>query len=113
MICNAVLISGVQQSESDTHKNISFRFFPHIGHYRVLDIIPCAIQYVLISYLFYIQYCVYSILNLYIYCTQNIPGFVSLKFIQIGDRLEDKECKNMNTRLNVYLELLITKSYTF
>lgn len=28
---------------------------------------------------------VHSILNLY--CTQNVPGFVSLKFIQFGDAL--------------------------
>ena len=32
-----------------------FRFFSHIDHYRVLGRVPCAIQQVLISYLFYIQ----------------------------------------------------------
>ena len=31
-----------------------FRFFCHIDHYRVLSRVPCAIQWVLISYLFYI-----------------------------------------------------------
>ena len=36
-----------------------FRFFCHIDHYRVLSRVPCAIQWVLISYLFYIQQCVY------------------------------------------------------
>ena len=35
-----------------------FRFFSHLGHYRVLRI-SCAIQWVLIRYLFYIQQCVY------------------------------------------------------
>ena len=30
-----------------------FRFFSHIDHYRVLSRVPCAAQYVLISYLFY------------------------------------------------------------
>ena len=34
--------------------HILFIFFPHIGYYRVLSRVPCAIQYVLISYLFYI-----------------------------------------------------------
>ena len=29
------------------------KFFPHVGHYRVLNRVPCAIQQVLISYLFY------------------------------------------------------------
>ena len=32
----------------------TFRFYSQIGHYRVLNRIPCAIQHVLISYLFYI-----------------------------------------------------------
>ena len=38
---------------------IIFRFFSLIGHWRVLRIC-CAIQWVLISYLFYIQQCVYQ-----------------------------------------------------
>ena len=58
MIYNVVLVSGVQQSESVIHIHIStlffFRLFSHIGHYRVLSRVPCAIQQVLISYLFYI-----------------------------------------------------------
>ena len=36
-----------------------FRFVSHIGHYRVLKRIPCALQQVLIRYLFYIWKCVY------------------------------------------------------
>ena len=47
-------VSAIQQSESVTHMHILFIFFPHIGYYRVLSRVPCAIQYVLISYLFYI-----------------------------------------------------------
>ena len=39
MIYNVVLVLGVQQSESVIHMHISsslfFRFFSHIGHYRV------------------------------------------------------------------------------
>ena len=30
-----------------------FRFFSHIGHYRILRRVPCAIQQVLVGYLFY------------------------------------------------------------
>ena len=30
-----------------------FRFFSHIGYYRILSRVPCAIRQVLISYLFY------------------------------------------------------------
>ena len=60
-------VSAVWQSESVIHMDghiatlfffffkDSFRFFSHIGHYRVLSRVPCAIQQVLISYLFYIS----------------------------------------------------------
>ena len=47
MIYSAVLISGVQQSESVMHTYISTflkRFFSHTGHYRVLSRVPCALQ---------------------------------------------------------------------
>ena len=43
-----VLVSGTQQSESVIHIHIStlfFRFFSHIGHYRVLSRVLQAIQY--------------------------------------------------------------------
>ena len=50
-----MLVSVVQQSESVVHiSTLCFSFFPRIGHYRVLNRVPCAIQQVLISYLFYI-----------------------------------------------------------
>ena len=59
MIYNVVLVSGVQQSESVIHVHIStlFRFFSHIGHYRVVSrsLLTSVIQLVLISYLFYIS----------------------------------------------------------
>ena len=41
MIYNVVFASGIQQSESVIHvtyvHSFSFRFFSHIGHYRVLS----------------------------------------------------------------------------
>ena len=59
MIYNVVLVSGVQQSESVIYVHIStlFRFFSHIGHYRVVSrsLLTSVIQLVLISYLFYIS----------------------------------------------------------
>jgi len=63
LIYNVVLVSGVQQSESITHTHththiyiytLFFRFFSHIGHYRVLTGVPCAIQEV-INYRFCIS----------------------------------------------------------
>ena len=44
-----------------------FRFLSHIGYYKVLSRVPCAIQQVLISYLFYIQWCVHGNPHLPIY----------------------------------------------
>ena len=40
MIYNAVLVSGIEQSELALHIHTStlFRFFSHIGHYRVLPV---------------------------------------------------------------------------
>ena len=45
-IYNVVLISAVEQSDSVIQIHIStfFRFFSHIGHYRVLSRVSCAIQ---------------------------------------------------------------------
>ena len=43
LIYNAVLFSGVQQSESVVHTHIFtlfFRFFSHLGHYRALHRVP-------------------------------------------------------------------------
>ena len=41
---SVVLLSVIWQSESIIHINSFFRFFSHIGHYRVLSGVPCAIQ---------------------------------------------------------------------
>ena len=51
-----VLVSGVQQSDSVIHIRVPtvFSFFSHMGHYRILSRVPCAIQQILINYLFYI-----------------------------------------------------------
>ena len=52
LIYKVVLVSGVQQSESVIHIYILifFRFFPHLGHYRILSIVPvlyyCILVYV-------------------------------------------------------------------
>ena len=45
LIYNVMLVSAIQQSELVIHIHIStFRFFSHIGHYRVLSQVPCAIE---------------------------------------------------------------------
>ena len=57
LIYNVVLVSGVQQKVTQLYiymYPLFFRFFSHIGHYRILGRVPCAVQQVLISYLFYI-----------------------------------------------------------
>ena len=56
LIYNVALVSAVQQRESVYIYiyPLSFRFFSHIDHYRVLSRVSCAVQEVLISCLFYI-----------------------------------------------------------
>ena len=46
LIYNVELVSAIQQSESFIHTDVStiFRFYSHIGHYRILSRVPCAIQ---------------------------------------------------------------------
>ena len=60
------LISALQQSDAVIFvyilvlyvniyvSSFIFTFCSHIGHYRMLSRVPCAIQSVLVSYLFYI-----------------------------------------------------------
>ena len=53
LIYNVVLVSSVQQRDSVIR--ITYSFF--IVYYRILNLIPCAIQQVLVVYLFYIFTC--------------------------------------------------------
>ena len=42
-----MLVSGVQQSDSVIHIGVYiyiFRFFSIIGYYKILNIVPCAVQ---------------------------------------------------------------------
>ena len=66
MLCQFLLNSKVNQLYIYIYP-LFFRFFSHLGHYRVLSRVPCAVQQILMSYLFYIQYCVYVNPNLPIY----------------------------------------------
>ena len=74
LIYNVVLVSGVQQRDSDIDIDIDidryryrYRYRYVIGYYKVLNIVPCAIQYNLIVYLFYIRQCVSLNTKLLIY----------------------------------------------
>ena len=52
-----MLVSGVQQSESVIYIDPLFlRFFSHIGHYRVLSRVPCAIHTVGSLFVIYFMY---------------------------------------------------------
>ena len=76
LIYKVVLVSGVQQSDLVhiyiyiyiyacvcvciyIYIYILFQIFTIIGYYKILNIVPCAMQKVLVVYLFYIQQCVY------------------------------------------------------
>ena len=53
LIYNVVLVSSVQQRDSVIR--ITYSFF--IVYYRILNLVPWAIQQVLVVYLFYIFTC--------------------------------------------------------
>ena len=65
-----MLVSGIQQSDSVAYI-FFFRFFSIIGYYKILNIVPCAIQWALVGYLFYLF--IYFLKYLFIYLTT--PGF--------------------------------------
>ena len=72
---DVVLVSGVQQSELVTHIHIPIPFqilFPYrllhnLYFVTYMSRFPCALQWILVIYLFYIQQCVYVNPNLLIY----------------------------------------------
>ena len=53
-----LLVSTVQQNESAIHIHVSPPVWPSfpLGSHSALSGVPCAIQYILISYLFYAQF---------------------------------------------------------
>ena len=57
-----VLVSGVQRNDSvcvctDIYIYILFQI--HFPYYKILSIVPCAIQWVLLAYLFNTVVCIY------------------------------------------------------
>ena len=75
LLHTAVSVSAVQQSQSALfiHIYLFWGFLSHLGHHRALSRVPCAKQQVLISYLFYIQQCIYVSPNLPIHPTAHFP----------------------------------------
>ena len=66
MLCQFLLYSKVNQLYVYIYP-LFFRFFSHVVYYRILSRVPCAIQQVLVDYLFYIQQFVYVKPELLIY----------------------------------------------
>ena len=76
-----VLVSGVQQSDSVEYiyrYPLFFRFFSHLGHYRVLSRVPCAIQWVLTYTLLYIKQITNDLLFL---CTDLFKTSIALRIM--------------------------------
>ena len=57
-----------------------YPLFSHIGYCRILSRVPCAMQQVFVSYLFYIQQCAYVNPNLPIYPSTQPFSFGNYKF---------------------------------
>ena len=68
-------VSAVQQSQSALCIQIYlfWGFLSHLGHHRAPSRVPCAKQQVLISYIFYIQQCIYVSPNLPVHSTAHFP----------------------------------------
>ena len=71
MLCQFLLYSKVNQLYRYISP-LSFGF-PSLGHHRALSRVPCVKQWVLISYLFYTQQCMYVSPNLPIHPTPFFP----------------------------------------
>ena len=57
LIYNIVLVSGVQHRDSVMHIYTSvFRLFSFKVYYKIMSGVPCAIQQVLVDYLFYVPF---------------------------------------------------------
>ena len=73
MFCQFLLYSKVNQVYIHIYPLFLRVDICNVGHYRAVSRVPCAIQQVLISQLFYIQQCVYVSPNLPIYLYPPIP----------------------------------------
>ena len=60
MTDHVVLVSGIQRSESDMDVNRVILFSDTV-HHKLLSRMSCALQQVLVNYLFYMQYCVQAL----------------------------------------------------
>ena len=58
-----------------------FRFFSIIVYYKILSIVPCAIQQVLVGYLFYKYIVAYFNPKLLIYPSPTFSPLVAIKFV--------------------------------
>ena len=82
MIQSVVLVSGILQSDSiytNIYKYIHiciffFRFFSTIIYYKILNVVPYAMEQHLIVYLSYIQQFLFANHKLLIYPLGSIPG---------------------------------------
>ena len=62
-----------------------FKFFSHLGYYRILSRVPCTIQQVPVGYLFYIQQCVHvdPRLPIYPFRDHHIPHHLNPSFLPL------------------------------
>ena len=73
MLCQFLLYSKVKNQLYVYIQLLYFQTSFPLGHHRALNRVPCHIQQVFISYLFYTQQCIYVDSNLPIYPTPPFP----------------------------------------
>ena len=96
LIYNVVTISAVQQSDSaiHTHTHFFLRFFSHIGYYRMLGSVPCAIQQVPVDHSLHIQQHAFGIGICTLLCMEE--GFLNIPVVVLSDKnLQTEDLKGM------------------
>ena len=115
MLCVFLLQSKVNQLFIHIDP-LFFGFLSHLGHHRVLSRVPCAIQQVILSYLFYTQLCIYveqetaaqsSILAQRIPWTEEAGGLQCMGSQGVGHSraTEQQQCVYVNPHLPIHSSL--------
>ena len=103
MLCQLLLYRKVNQQQVYVY-SVIFGFASHLGHHRALSRVPCVIQQVLISYLFYTQQCICVNPNLPVHPTPFSPlGSICLLSMSVSLFLLCKQVRLYNfSRFHIY-----------
>ena len=93
-LCWFLLYSKVNQPHVYIYP-LFLGFLSHLGQHRAMSRVPCAVQSVLISYLFYTQQCIYVNPNLPMHPSHPSPLPLILNFTQVTHYFGSLFCTNL------------------